>query len=132
MGAGGGAVGCDNARNWGQGVVQLVVAKQGIWGRGRRRLCSSLLQCKELGAGGGEGDCGNARNWWAGGGAVRCGNARNWVAGGGAVGCGNARNWELVLVKVVESLCYNAEGTLDIVIDITITNTLWPWGRLSL
>jgi len=94
-----------------------------------------LSQCKELGTGGGAVGCGKARNLGGGGGgggAVRCGNAGDGVEGGGGVGCGNARNWELVLVKVVESLCYNAEGTLDIVIDITITNTLWPWGRLSL
>ena len=39
--------------------------------------------------------------------------------------------WQAV-VQLVESLCYNAEGTLDIVIDITIRTAVWPWFRPGL
>jgi len=75
-GAGGGAVGCGNVRNWGAGDGAVGCGNARNWGAGGgavgcgnarilggRRWCSWLWQCKELGAGGGAVDCGNARIW---------------------------------------------------------------------
>ena len=57
--AGGGTLGCGNARNWGQAVVQLVVIIQRIGGAGVVAV-----------------GCGNARNWEAEGAAFGSGNVR--------------------------------------------------------
>jgi len=116
-------------------------------GIGGRRWCICLWQCKDLGAGDFAGGCGNARNWGQavvqlfvamqgiGGQAVmQVFVAKQGIDGQAVVQLFVAMQgigWQAV-VQLVESLCYNAEGTLDIVIDITIRTAVWPWFRPGL